>query len=63
MFNSSKNKEAAAKFLEFFYQDDVCLQFDTLTGFPPITKSLGDDPQFQKPVYQMMVHLMEGSKA
>lgn len=63
MFNSSKNKEAAAKFLEFFYQDEWRLQFDTLTGFPPITKSLGDDPQFQKPVYQMMVQSMEGSKA
>ncbi len=62
MFNTSKNKEAAAKFLEFFYQDEWRLPFDKLTGFPPITKSLGDDPYFQKPVYQVMVQSMEGAK-
>jgi multiple sugar transport system substrate-binding protein len=62
MFKSSKNKEAAAKFLEFFFQDKWRLQFDKLTGFPPVTKSLGDDPHFQKPVYQVMVKSMEGSK-
>ena len=49
MFNTSKDKAAAAKFLEFFYQDEWRLQFDKLVGFPPITKSLGDDPYFQKP--------------
>jgi multiple sugar transport system substrate-binding protein len=63
MFNSAKNKEGAAKFLEFFYQDEWRLQFDKLTGFPPVTKSLGDDPHFQKPTYQVMVQSMEGAKA
>lgn len=62
MFNSSKDKAAAAKFLEFFYQDEWRLEFDKLVGFPPITKSLGDDPYFQKPTYQAMVQSMEGSK-
>jgi multiple sugar transport system substrate-binding protein len=62
MFNTSKDKAAAAKFLEFFYQDEWRLQFDKLVGFPPITKSLGDDPYFQKPTYQAMVQSMEGSK-
>ncbi len=62
MFNTSKDKEAAGKFLEFFYQDEWRLQFDKLVGFPPVTKSLGDDPHFQKPVYQAMVQSMEGSK-
>jgi len=63
MFNSSKNKPAAAKFLEFFYSDEWRLQFDKLTGFPPVTKSLGNDPHFQKPTYQVMVQSMEGAKA
>ncbi len=62
MFKSSKNKAAAAKFLEFFYGDEWRLQFDKLTGFPPVTKSLGDDPHFQKPVYQVMVKSMDGAK-
>ena len=63
MFNTSKNKAAAGKFLDFFYQDEWRLQFDKLTGFPPVTKSLGDDPHFQNPVAQTMVKSMEGSKA
>ena len=62
MFNSSKNKKAAAKFLEFFYQDEWRLQFDKLVGFPPVTKSLGDNPYFQIPIYQVMVQSMEGAK-
>ena len=62
MFNSSKSKAEAGKFLDFFYQDEWRLQFDKLTGFPPVTKSLGDDPHFQNPVAQVMVKSMEGSK-
>lgn len=62
MFNTSKDKAAAGKFLDFFYQDEWRLQFDKLTGFPPVTKSLGDDPHFQNPVAQIMVQSMEGSK-
>lgn len=62
MFKSSKNKAAAAKFLEFFYGDEWRLQFDSLTGFPPVTKSLATNPQFQKPAYQVMVQSMEGAK-
>ena len=63
MFKASKNKEAAAKFLDFFYQNEWRLQFDKLTGFPPVTKSLANDEHFQKPVYQVMVQSMEGAKA
>ena len=63
MFNTSKNKEAAGKFLDFFYQDKWRLEFDKLVGFPPVLKSLGDDPFFQKPVYQVMVKSMDGAKA
>ncbi len=62
MFNTSKNKEGAAKFLEFFYQDEWRVKFDNLVGFPPVTKSLGSHPDFQAPEYQAMVNSMEGSK-
>lgn len=63
MFNSAKNKAGAAKFLEFFYQDQWRLEFDKLTGFPPVTKSLASNEHFQKPVYQVMIQAMEGAKA
>ncbi len=62
MFNTSKDKAATAKFLEFFYQDKWRLEFDKLVGFPPVLKSLGSDPYFQKPIYQVMVQSMEGAK-
>ncbi|PID59022.1 hypothetical protein CSB45_01010 [candidate division KSB3 bacterium] len=62
MFNTSENKAEAGKFLDFFYQDKWRLEFDKLTGFPPVTKSLADDPHFQNPVSQVMVQSMEGSK-
>jgi multiple sugar transport system substrate-binding protein len=55
MFKSSKNKKAAAKFLEFFYQDKWRLEFDKLVGFPPVTKSLGKNEFFQTPVYKTMI--------
>lgn len=55
MFKSSKNKAAAAKFLEFFYQDKWRLEFDKLVGFPPVTKSLGSHEYFQTPVYKTMI--------
>jgi multiple sugar transport system substrate-binding protein len=63
MFNTSKDKAAAGKFLDFFFQDEWRLQFDKLTGFPPVTKSLGPNPQFQTPTYQAMVKSMDGAKA
>lgn len=55
MFKASKNKSAAAKFLEFFYQDTWRLAFDKLVGFPPVTRSLAQDPYFQTPVYKAMI--------
>lgn len=55
MFKSSKNKQAAAKFLEFFYQDQWRFEFDKLVGFPPVTKSLGTHEYFQTPVYKTMI--------
>jgi multiple sugar transport system substrate-binding protein len=63
MFKDAKNKDGAAKFLEFFYQDEWRLEFDKLTGFPPVKKTLADDPHFQDPTYQVMVKSMDGAKA
>jgi len=62
MFKSSKNKEAAAKFLEFFYQDEWRLGFDKQVGFPPVLKSVGKMPYFQAPIYRAMVNSMPGAK-
>jgi len=62
MFEASKNKEAAAKFLEFFYQDEWRLGFDKQVGFPPVLKSVGKMPYFQAPIYKVMVNSMSGAK-
>ncbi len=62
MFKRSKNKKAAAKFLEFFYKDEWRLGFDKNTGFPPVTKSLGSHEAFQSPVHKTMVASTPGAK-
>jgi len=62
MFKASKNKKAAAKFLEFFYQDKWRFEFDKLVGFPPVLKSVGKLPYFQAPIYKVMVESMPGAK-
>ncbi|MGQ9622946.1 MAG: extracellular solute-binding protein [Candidatus Caldatribacteriaceae bacterium] len=62
LFKDSQAKEEAAKFLDFFYSDPWRLQFDKLVGFPPVTKSLADDPAFQKPVYKVMIEQIPGAK-
>ncbi|RPI80031.1 MAG: sugar ABC transporter substrate-binding protein [Desulfobacteraceae bacterium] len=62
MFKRSKNKEAAAKFLEFFYRDEWRLGFDKNTGFPPVTKSLATNPAFQSPSHKTMVASINGAK-
>ena len=62
MFKASKDKAAAAKFLEFLFQDEWRLRFDQLAGFPPVTKSLGTNAAFQDPTYQTMIQAMDGAK-
>ena len=62
MFKRSKNKKAAADFLAFFYKDKWRLGFDKNTGFPPVTKSLGNNEAFQSPVYKTMVASTPGAK-
>ncbi|WP_369017957.1 sugar ABC transporter substrate-binding protein [Thermatribacter velox] len=62
MFKDSKVKEAAGKFLDFFYSDEWRLEFDKLVGFPPVTKSLANHPYFQKPVYKVMIQQIPNAK-
>ena len=54
MFKGAKNLEAAGKFLDFFYQDKYKAKFDELIGFPPVTISAGQLPQFQNPLYMAL---------
>ena len=62
MFEASKNKEAAAKFLEFCFRDEWRFEFDKQVGFPPVLKSVGKMPYFQAPIYKVMVDSMSGAK-
>lgn len=54
LFKNAKNKEAAGKFIDFFYQDAWKAKFDELIGFPPVTKSAAKLPQFQSALYQAL---------
>jgi multiple sugar transport system substrate-binding protein len=62
MFKDSKNLEAAGKFLDFFYQDEWKARFDEMIGFPPVTMSAGKLPQFQTPLYQVLIEAAENAK-
>lgn len=62
LFKTSDAKEEAGKFLDFFYSDPWRIQFDKLVGFPPVTKSLANDPFFQKPVYKVMIEQIPNAK-
>ena len=54
MFKEAKNLEAAGTFLDFFYQDEWKATFDELIGFPPVTMSAAELPQFQTPLYKAL---------
>lgn len=54
IFKDAKNKEAAGKFLDFFYKDEWKARFDELVGFPPVTISASKLPQFQSPLYKAL---------
>ncbi len=62
IFKDAKNKEAAGKFLDFFYQDEWKAKFDELIGFPPVTMSAGKLPQFQTPLYQVLIEAASRAK-
>lgn len=54
IFKDAKNKDEAGLFLDFFYRDEWKAKFDELIGFPPVTKSAAQLPQFQSPLYQAL---------
>lgn len=54
MFEDAEHKEAAAKFIEFFYQDEWKARFDEQIGFPPVTLSAAELSQFDTPLYQVL---------
>lgn len=54
MFDGTDYPEAAAKFIEFFYQDEWKARFDELIGFPPVTLSAAALPQFDTPLYEAL---------
>ena len=46
MFNNSKVKQAAFKFLDFIFTKDPRVEFNKNEGFLPTTKAVADDPYF-----------------
>ncbi len=62
ILKNSKNKEAAGKFLDFFYQDEWKARFDELVGFPPVTISAGKLPPFQTALYKTLGEAALNSK-
>lgn len=54
IFSDAEYKEEAGLFIDFFYQDEWKARFDELVGFPPVTKSAAQLPQFQSPLYQAL---------
>ena len=54
LFKDAKFKDEAGLFLDFFYRDEWKARFDELIGFPPVTISAAELPQFQTPLYQVL---------
>ncbi|NPV53594.1 MAG: sugar ABC transporter substrate-binding protein [Firmicutes bacterium] len=55
MFKSSKNKEAAVKYLNFIYQDKYRLEFNKAFGMLPVRASVGAMSYFQTPYYKVYI--------
>jgi multiple sugar transport system substrate-binding protein len=55
MFNTSKNKQAAAKYLEFIFRDKYRLAFNKAFGMLPVRYSVGQMDYFQTPYYKVYV--------
>lgn len=59
MFENSPNKEEAAAFLDFVFQHDWRVRFDSGEGFLPVTSSVADDPAFaDDPVLSVFTSLL-----
>ena len=59
MFNNSKVKQAAWKFLDFIFTKEPRVEFNKNEGFLPTTKAVADDPYFaDNPRLKVFVNLM-----
>ena len=59
MFNNSKVKQAAFKFLDFIFTKEPRVEFNKNEGFLPTTKAVADDPYFaDNPRLKVFVNLM-----
>lgn len=54
MFDGADHLEEAGKFIDFFYRDEWKARFDELIGFPPVTLSAAQLPQFDTPLYHVL---------
>ncbi len=62
MFNQSKNKELAWKFLEFMYQDKRRFEFDKAFGMLPEKPAVAKDPFFQNDKrWRQFIEEMDGA--
>lgn len=61
-FSGGKNKEAAGKFIDFWYGSEWKGKFDQLAGFPPVTKSASTLPAFNTPMYKVMSEAAANAK-
>ena len=62
MFNQSKDKDLAWKFLEFMYQDQRRLGFDKAMGMLPEKQTVAKDPTFQNdPRWRQFLEELDGA--
>ena len=48
IFKNSKNKDAAWEFVKYLTSSETQLKWDIATGFMPVRKSVGEDPEYIK---------------
>ena len=54
VYKDGKNLEGIGKFLDFLYKDEWKAPLDKQMGFPPVTISAAQRPEFQTPMYKAM---------
>ncbi len=54
LFKDGKNLEGIGKFIDFLYQDKWKAPLDKQMGFPPVTITAAQRPEFQTPMYAAM---------
>jgi multiple sugar transport system substrate-binding protein len=54
LYSGGKNLEGIGKFLDFLYKDEWKAPLDKQMGFPPVTITAAERPEFQTPMYRAM---------